>query len=36
LLGFMPFGMECWVMWQTVRMLLGDLIEPLPNDATII
>jgi hypothetical protein len=36
LLGFIPFAMACWAMWQTVRIPLDGLVEPLPNDATII
>lgn len=36
LLGFLPFGLECWVMWQTVRVLLDGLAEPLPDDQTLL
>jgi hypothetical protein len=31
LLGFIPFGLECWVIWQTVRIALDGLAEPLPD-----
>jgi len=36
LAGFIPFGMACWVMWQTARIPLDGLAEPLPDDGTII
>jgi hypothetical protein len=36
LLGFIPFGMATWVMWQTIRIPLDGLVEPLPNERTII
>jgi hypothetical protein len=36
LLGFLPFGIECWIMWQTIRILLDGLAEPLPNDRTLL
>jgi hypothetical protein len=36
LLGFLPFGLECWVMWQTIRILLDGLAESLPDDRTLI
>jgi len=36
LLGFLSFGMECWVMWQTMRILLDGLVEPLPNERTLL
>ena len=32
LLGFLPFGAECWVMWQTIRIALDGLAEQLPDD----
>jgi hypothetical protein len=32
LLGFIPFGLECWVMWQSMRIPLDGLAEPLPDD----
>jgi hypothetical protein len=35
LLGFLPFGLECWVMWQTIRAPLDGLVEPLPDEALI-
>jgi hypothetical protein len=36
LLGFLPFGAACWVMWQTAAIPLHGLAEPLPNDETIL
>lgn len=36
LLGFIPFGMECWVMWQTIRILLDGLAEPLPDESNLL
>jgi hypothetical protein len=36
LLGFIPFGMECWVMWQTMRMALDGLAEGLPDERSLI
>lgn len=36
LLGFIPFGIECWVMWQTMRMPLDGLAEPLPDERTLL
>ena len=27
LLGFIPFGIECWVMWQLIRIPLDGLAE---------
>lgn len=36
LIGFLPFGLECWVMWQTLRIPLDGLAEPLPNDQTLL
>ena len=36
LLGFLPFGIECWVMWQTIRVPLDGLAEPLPDDRTLL
>lgn len=36
LLGFLPFAMECWVIWQTMRILLDGLVEPLPDDRTLL
>lgn len=36
LIGFLPFGLECWVMWQTMRMLLDGLAEPLPNEKSLL
>jgi hypothetical protein len=36
LLGFIPFGIECWVMWQTIRIPLDGLCEPLPGDRVLM
>ncbi len=36
LLGFIPFGIECWIMWQMIRSPLDGLAEPLPSDRTLI
>jgi hypothetical protein len=35
LLGFLPFGPQCWVMWQTMRIALQDTLEPLPDERAI-
>ncbi|MDB5322794.1 MAG: hypothetical protein JWN40_4425, partial [Phycisphaerales bacterium] len=36
LLGFIPFGIECWIMWQMIRIPLDGLAEPLPGDRDLI
>jgi len=36
LLGFLPFGIECWIMWQMLRIPLDGLAEELPNDRKLI
>ena len=36
LLGFLPFGIECWVMWQLIRIPLDGLVEPLPDERTLM
>jgi hypothetical protein len=36
LLGFLPFGAECWVMWQTIRIALDGLAEQLPDDRCLL
>jgi hypothetical protein len=36
LIGFLPFGIETWVMWQTASIPLRGLAEPLPDDETMI
>lgn len=36
LLGFIPFGIECWVMWQTMRIFLDGFVEPLPDERTLL
>jgi hypothetical protein len=36
LIGFVPFGIECWVMWQFMRIPLDGMVEPLPDDRWLI
>lgn len=36
LLGFLPFGLECWVVWQLVRAPLERGIEPLPDERCLL
>lgn len=40
LFGFLPFGIECWVMLQTVVLMLGRIgfrfLEPLPDDDSVL
>jgi hypothetical protein len=36
LLGFIPFGVECWVMWQMIRIPFDGLAEPLPEDRALL
>jgi len=36
LIGFIPFGLECWVMWQTLRIPLDGMVEPLPDEASLL
>jgi hypothetical protein len=36
LIGFLPFGLECWVMWQTIRIALDGLAEGLPDDRSLL
>ena len=36
LLGFIPFGMECWVMWQFMRVKFDGLVEPLPSHKALL
>ena len=36
LIGFIPFGLECWVMWQTIRIPLDGLAEPLPDERSLL
>jgi len=36
LLGFLPFGIECWVMWQAMRIPLDGLAEPLPDEKSLL
>lgn len=36
LLGFIPFGAECWVMWQAMRIAFDGLVEDLPDDRALL
>lgn len=36
LLGFLPFGIECWVMWQLMRIPLDGLVEELPDERHLL
>lgn len=40
MLGFLPFALECWVMFQTILLVLGKLglrpAEPLPDGVTVL
>ncbi len=36
LIGFIPFGIECWVMWQTLRIALDGIAEPLPDECALL
>ena len=36
LLGFLPFGLECWVMWQTICIPLEGLAEPTTDELAVI
>ena len=36
LIGFLPFGIECWIMWQLIRIPLDGLVEKLPDDRTLL
>jgi hypothetical protein len=36
LIGFIPFGIECWVMWQSMRIPLDGLAEPLPDERSLL
>ena len=36
LLGFVPFGLACWIIWQTMRIPLDGLAEALPDDRTLL
>ena len=36
LMGFIPFGVECWVMWQLMRIPLDGLAEPLPDEMSLL
>lgn len=36
LLGFIPFGMECWIIWQFMRIALDGPVEQLPDDRHLI
>jgi len=36
LLGFLPFGIECWVIWQMIRIPLDGLTEPLGDERMLL
>jgi len=36
LLGFLPFAIECWVMWQSLRVPLDGMVEPLPDERSFV
>ena len=36
LIGFLPFGLECWVLWQTLRIPLDGLAESLPTNRDLL
>lgn len=36
LIGFIPFGIEAWVMWQFMRIPLDGLVEPLPDERSLL
>jgi hypothetical protein len=36
LIGFIPFGIECWIMWQLMRIPLDGLVEPLPDEKSLL
>lgn len=36
LIGFIPFGIECWIMWQLMRIPLDGLVEELPTDKDLL
>ncbi len=36
LLGFLPFGLEAWVMWQLMRIPLDGLVEGLPDERSLL
>jgi hypothetical protein len=36
LIGFLPFGIECWIMWQLIRVPLDGLVEELPDERTLL
>jgi hypothetical protein len=36
LLGFIAFGIECWVIWQSMRIPLDGLAEPLPDERSLL
>jgi hypothetical protein len=36
LLGFLPFGPQCWVMWQTICVALGETVEPLTDERALV
>jgi hypothetical protein len=36
LLGFLPFAVECWVRWQTIRLPLRGLVEEPPGERWVM
>jgi hypothetical protein len=36
LLGFLPFGPTCWVMFQTLLLALRRFAEPLPGEDDVL
>lgn len=36
LLGFLPFGLECWVLWQLLRIPLDRWLEPPPDERSLL
>jgi hypothetical protein len=36
LIGFLPFGIECWIIWQLLRVPLDGLVEELPDQRTLL
>lgn len=36
LIGFLPFGPACWVMLQTLLLLMPRVTEPLPSDHDVL
>jgi hypothetical protein len=38
--GFLPFALECWVIFQTIVLVMARLrvrlVEPLPDDDAVL